>query len=183
MKINLYGHILILVAFFFSPISNTLIVKLSDLHTMAKRSDIVVHGYVGEKRVVTDNLNRLITLTDVEVIDGFYGAKTGEVITVYQVGGSKNGVIMPLLGGHQYQLGQEIILFGLQLDNAYVSYGAGQGKLDVVAKDGREIILEDLGDVSTVINGQQKTIKPIPLEFEDKNLAIGEIRKMVKSSK
>jgi hypothetical protein len=181
MKTNLYGHILIFVALFFSPISNTLIVRLSDLHTMARRSDIVVHGYVGEKRVVTDDLNRPITLTDIEVIDGFYGAKTGEIITVYQVGGSKNGVIMPLLGGHHYQLNQEVILFGLQLDNAYVSYGAGQGKLDVLAKDGHEFILEDLGDVSTVIDGQRKTIKPIPLEFDDKNLTMNEIGKMVKS--
>src|SRR5688572_25083234 len=106
----------------FSWPSSAILVKLTDLHTMAKRSDVVAHGRVGDQQVVEDNRGRLITLTSVEVYDGIYGAKTGEVIMVYQVGGEKNGLVMPLLGGHRYRFGEEVILFGLKLDNAYVSY-------------------------------------------------------------
>lgn len=169
---------------FFAYPSNTLIVKLTDLNTMAKRSDLVIHGYVGEQTVVTDDMGRLITLTDVEVIDGFYGAKTGEVITMYQVGGQKNGMVMPMLGGHQYTIGQEVILFGLKLDNTYVSYGAGQGKLDVVVKRGQETVIEDLGNVSALTrdgNGKTKATRPMPLEFSSKDLIMSEIKEMIKS--
>lgn len=179
LKIYLLGSIIL-----FAHASNTLIVKLTDLNTMAKRSDIVIHGYVGDQNVVIDGMGRLITLTDVEVIDGFYGAKTGEVITMYQVGGQKNGVVMPMLGGHQYTVGQEVILFGLKLDNTYVSYGAGQGKLDVVMKRGQETVIEDLGNVSALTrdgNGKTQATHPMPLEFSSKDLIMSEIKQMIKS--
>ncbi len=160
-----------------------LIVKLTDLHTMAKQSDIVIHGYVGDQRVTTDELGRLITLTEVEVIDGLYGAKTGEVITVYQVGGQKNGLVMPILGGQRYALGQELFLFGLKMDESYVSYGAGQGKLDVVNDNGQELVIEDLGNVSAVrkTSGKLDTFQPSPLSFQSKAMLIDEIKQMIKA--
>lgn len=165
----------------FSLPSSSLIVHLSDLQTMAKRSDMVAHGYVGDKRVVTDKLGRLITLTDIEVIDGLYGAKTGEIVTVYQVGGEKDGLVMPLMGGHVYQIGQEVIVFGLVLGDTYVSYGAGQGKLDVVNEDGHEIVREDLGDVGAVDpkSGGRRVYKPSPLSFDGKEILKDEIRLML----
>lgn len=162
----------------------SIIVKLTDLNTMAKRSDIVIHGYVGDQSVVNDDMGRLITLTDIEVIDGFYGAKTGEIITMYQVGGSKNGVIMPMLGGQRYQLGQEVVVFGLKLDNTYVSYGAGQGKLDVIVDGAQETVVEDLGDVSAMTrdgNGAVNAVRPMPLSFSSKELILQEIQEMTKS--
>lgn len=162
----------------------SIIVKLTDLNTMAKRSDIVIHGYVGDQSVVNDDMGRLITLTDIEVIDGFYGAKTGEIITMYQVGGSKNGVIMPMLGGQRYQLGQEVVVFGLKLDNTYVSYGAGQGKLDVIVDGVHETVVEDLGDVSAMTrdgNGAVNAVRPMPLSFSSKELILQEIQEMTKS--
>lgn len=165
----------------FSLPSSSLIVHLSDLQTMAKRADMVAHGYVGEKRVVTDKLGRLITLTDIEVIDGIYSAKTGEIITVYQVGGEKDGVVMPLMGGHVYNIGQEVIIFGLVLGDTYVSYGAGQGKLDVVNENGHEIVKEDLGDVGAIDmkTGGQRVYKPEPLSFDGKEILKDEIRLML----
>ena len=159
--------------------SMAVIVKLSDLQTMAKRSDIVVHGRVGEQTVTKDKLSRLITLTQIEVIDSLYGAKTGEVVTVYQVGGEKDGVVMPLLGGQKYSPGQEIFLFGLKLDNTYVSYGSGQGKLDIVNENGVEVVKEDLGDVS--IPTKSGAIKPVPDRFLGKNILKNEIRQMLKT--
>jgi hypothetical protein len=159
-----------------------LIVKLSDLHTMAKRSDIVVHGYIGEQRVITDELGRLITLTDIEVIEGLYGAKNGEIVTVYQVGGQKNGVVMPLIGGHLYQVHEELILFGLKLDDAYVSYGAGQGKFDIIKNEKDEHVIEDLGDIEIVQNamGNNTLMRPIPLSFPSKTTIKEEIKEMIK---
>jgi hypothetical protein len=165
----------------FSFPSLSRIVKLSDLHTMAKRSDLVAHGLVGDKRVVTDQLGRLTTLTDIEVIDGLYGAKTGEIVTFYQVGGEKDGVVMPLVGGHVYNLGSEVILFGLSLGEEYVNYGAGQGKLDVLNEYGRETVREDLGDIDSAYLADGKHLfKPAPLCFDGIEMLKSEIRLMLK---
>ncbi len=89
-----------------------IMVQLSDLVTMTKRSDLVIHGYVGDKSVIPDEFGRLITLTQIEVIDPIHNAKSGEIITVYQVGGEIPGLVAPILGGQNYSLGQEVILFG-----------------------------------------------------------------------
>lgn len=184
-RIKHYGMIVLLALVHWPSLA--LLVKLTDLQTMAKRSDIVIHGYVGDQRVLNDELGRLITLTEVEVIEGLHGAKTGEIITVYQVGGQKNGIVMPLLGGQQFIIGQQLFFFGLKIGlkmgDAYVSYGAGQGKLDVVSNHGEEQVIEDLGDV-TAISGKDsvsRSSKPSPLSFSSKVLLKEEIMHMIKS--
>jgi hypothetical protein len=174
---------LLFLLIFYHGSSLGFVVKLTDLHTMAKHSDIVIHGYVGEQRVSSDNLGRPITLTDIEVIDGLYGAKTGDVVTVYQVGGGKDGVVMPILGGQKYHVGQELILFGLKLGNTYVSYGAGQGKLDIIQNEGKEMVIEDLGDVVAVgaaRAGMGRLYHPSPLDYPSKSMIMNEIRLMIK---
>lgn len=167
-----------------SNASHALIVKLSDMQTMAQQSDIVIHGYVGEKNVVTDDMGRLVTLTQIAVIDGMYGAQTSDIITVYQVGGQKDGIVMPLLGGHTYELGQEVILFGLKLDDTYVSYGAGLGKLDVIQDQGNEVVREDLGSVSALSNDPKShdpVFRPMPLTYSSSTILKSEIREMLKT--
>ncbi len=149
MRAFFYG---VICAFFIGVHAHATIVKLGDLHTMAKQSDIVVHGYVGEQEVVTDELGRLITLSKVAVIDGLHGVATGDVITVRQVGGQGHGVVMPILGGQSYSVGQEIFFFGLKTGQEFVSYGAGQGKLDVVHVGNEDLVVEDLGDVGALMN-------------------------------
>jgi hypothetical protein len=171
---------------FFGEHSYTLVVQLSDLQTMAKRSDLVVHGYVGNQRVEKDSLGRPITLSEVEVVDGLYGAKSGEIITIYQVGGEKDGVHMPILGGHVYKVFQELIFFGLKVDNAYVSYGAGQGKLDIISVHKNENVREDLGNIIAVDpygRANSRGFVPLPLTFPEKDTLKNEIRLMLKDRK
>ncbi len=150
---------------------------------MAQRSDVVIHGYVGQQKVMTDERGRNITLSDIEVVEGLYGAKTGEIITLYQVGGDKNGVISPLIGGQRYELGQEVIFFGLKLGESFVSYGAGQGKLDINQKASTEKVREDLGDVSAVDSHSSmgaRAYRPAPLTFSDVDILKDEIKQMLK---
>lgn len=162
--------------------SHAHIVKLSDMQTMAKQSDVVIHGHVGEKKVTMDDLGRLVTLTDVEVLDGLHGAKTGEIITIYQVGGQKDGLVMPLLGGQLYHEGQELFFFGLKMGDAFVSYGAGQGKFDIVHDRGEELVREDLGNVSVIKNfSSLQPENPSPLTFESKSILKDEIKEMLKA--
>lgn len=160
---------------FFSLSSVALIVKLADLHTMAKKSDLVIHGYVGEKVSKLDELGRIITLTDIEVVDGLHGAKTGEVITFYQVGGQYNGTVMPIIGGQNFRVGSQVILFGLKMRDQYVSFGAGLGKLDI-AHDHDEVV-EDLGTVGAMENNT--VVQPTPLRFPDPTMVKDEIKLML----
>jgi len=169
---------------FAEPNLNATLVKLSDLQTMAQKSDVVFHGHVGDQHVSYDKLGRLITLTDIEVIDNLYGTKNGQVVTMYQVGGELNGVVMPLLGGHSYRIGQEVILFGLALKDNFVSFGPGQGKLDINQGENKAQVTEDLGNVS--IMGPRDAagvtiIEPDPLSFSSTELLKDEIRLMLKN--
>lgn len=172
---------ILLTLLFMGQSSRATIVKLSDLSTMAKKSDIVVHGIVGEQVVATDELDRLVTLSQIEVIDGLYGAKTGDVVTFYQVGGEKDGRVMPLLGGQKYNVGQEVILFGLELNNAFVSFGAGQGKLDIIKDKNGDLVIEDLGDVMAIGAKNSPIFRPIPDTFTGTETLKSEIRQMIRS--
>ncbi len=172
---------ILLTLFLISSSANALLVKLTDLHTMAKRSDVVIQGYIGDQRVVTDDLGRHVTFTDVEVIDGLHGAKTGEVITIFQVGGEKDGIVMPLLGGQRYEVGREIFFFGLKIDKAFVSYGAGQGKLDIVREGKEDMVIEDLGDVESVSKNGQVVMRPMPQTWTDVETLKKELKVMLKN--
>lgn len=185
---NLSGivSIVFLCLIYGSKSSWAVLVKLSDLQTMAEKSDVVFHGYVGEQQVTRDRMGRIITLTKLAVIDGLYGAQPGEIITFYQVGGELDGVVMPLIGGHVYRLGQEAILFGLTLKDTFVSFGAGQGKLDINPNDSEEPVREDLGDVSAVLpsaSGGFSVYTPTPLTYSSPDLLKDEIRLMLKNRK
>lgn len=162
-----------------------IIVKLSDLQTMAQKSDLVIHGYVGEQKVIKDELGRNVTISDVEVVDGLFGAKTGEIIQIYQVGGSSSGVNMPIIGGQKYNVGQELMFFGLSAGTKnYVSFGAGQGKLDIERHKSRTIVKEDLGNVGELRSnalGKKGIYAPEPLIYSDLDILKSEIRQMLKA--
>lgn len=181
--VNCFKFLLFLLIVF-SQSANSIIVKLSDMQTMAKNSDVIVHGYIGDQTISTDDMGRLITLTQIEVIDGLHGAKTGEVITIYQVGGQKNGVVMPIIGGQNYKFGEQVILFGLKLDDTFVSFGAGQGKFDLIKESNSDLIKEDLGNVHSIRKnsfGKTEIIKPDPLTYNELEDFKNEIKLMIKS--
>jgi hypothetical protein len=165
------------------------IVKLSDLQTMANQSDVVFHGYVGEQHVDYDSMGRIVTLSEIEVVDPLYGVKSGQVYTIYQVGGELNRVVQPLLGGQTYNIGQELILFGLLVKNnlrdTIVSFGVGQGKLDIMpsANTNGDSVVEDLGNISALLPSTSASLSvsaPVPLSFSSTDVLKDEIRLMLK---
>lgn len=166
----------------FSSLSFAETIQRSDLGAMSKKSDIIIHGYVGDQSVSEDKMGRIITLTQIEVIDALKKSKTGQIITVYQVGGTKDGVVSPIMGGQKFNFGEQVILFGLTVgDGKYVPYGKGQGKFDVKSE---KFITEDLGDVSDIsmqINGSLRTIHASPRTFDDLKLFKEEIKAILKS--
>lgn len=162
-------------------LSALVVQKLADLNTMAQKCDAILHGYVGEQEVKLDEYGRPVTLTKVEVIDGLYGVKTGQVVTLYQVGGTLNGITLPIVGGQNYQVGQEVIFFGLKAGDSLVNFGAGQGKLDVSTSTHLDQVTEDLGTISALPSAGKtgESVRPLALSFPDVELLKNEIRLMV----
>jgi hypothetical protein len=177
------GFVLLLTVCLLAQRSLGVIVKLADLQTMAQQSDAILHGRVGDQQTLYDQMGRLITLTEVEVIDDLYGVKS-KVVTIYQVGGELKGVVMPLLGGHSYRFGQEIIFFGLSLKDTLVSFGVGQGKFDINPHNSDEKVREDLGSVATLepyVAGSLGVFAASPLSFFSVDTLKDEIRLMLKN--
>lgn len=141
------------------------VVVLHSLEEMTQRSDVIVHARVADQRVERKGEVGIITLTDIEVIDGIKGAKPGDVMTIYQVGGSLNGEHAWISGAHKHRVGEEMVLFAVRHGEQIVSYGVGLGKF-LVERDGTvPSVREDLGDVAVMektADGQLRFTSPEP---------------------
>jgi hypothetical protein len=84
------------------------------------------------------------------VLDGIAGAKTGDVLTLFQVGGQKDGRVSWIAGAHRFVVGEELVVFATQpaaLQGRIVPYGIGFSLFSV--KDGVDgkHVEELVGDV------------------------------------
>ena len=143
------------------------VVVMHSLEEMTRRSEIVVEARVADQRVVEED-GRIITLTDIEVIDGLKGAKPGDIMTIYQVGGTLNGTRMWIEGAHRYEIGEQMVLFGVRHGERVVSYGVGLGKFRIVYDGGFQTVVEDLNGVVVMKPGTQGNAEfqaPAPRNF------------------
>lgn len=130
------------------------VVVLHSLEEMSRRSEVIAHARVAERHVVKEGPG-VVTLTELEVIDGLKGAKAGDILTVYQVGGELDGVRHWIEGAHEYEMGEEIVLFAVRHGERVVSYGVGVGKFRVVYDGAFRRVVEDLGDVVVLQRDEQ----------------------------
>ena len=172
------------IVFIYSYQISTTTVKLSNLVDMSAKSEIIVHGIVGEQKVKIDKYLRPITLTKIEIIDPIYNSTAKKVITVYQVGGKTSEGVYPIIGGQSYQVGQQVILFGLKFNDKFVSYGLGQGKFNVSINQNTSKVIEDLGNIEEFNPRSPFThVSPSPLIYEDLELFKKEIRSIIQHVK
>jgi hypothetical protein len=140
------------------------VVVLHSLEEMSRTSEVIVHARVAE-RSVREEGHGVVTLTELEVIDGLKGAKAGDVLTVYQVGGELDGVRKWIEGAHEYAIGEEVVLFAVRHQDRVVSYGVGVGKFRVVYDGAFRRVIEDLGDVVVLepdAKGEARFVSPTP---------------------
>ena len=110
-----------------APAAATVVV-VPTMEEMTHRSDVVVHCVVREVTVEEDRPGRLVTLTSLEVLDGIAGAKAGDLLTLFQVGGEKDGRVAWISGAHHFVVGEELVVFAVQppaLNGRIVPYGIG----------------------------------------------------------
>jgi hypothetical protein len=151
-------------AMVFAAQAQATVVVMHSVEEMTRRSDVVVHARVADQRVVREG-PRVVTLTDIEVIDGYKGAKPGDVLTVYQVGGDLDGVKAWIAGAHEHKVGEEMVFFAVKHGERVVSYGVGLGKFSVVHDGALTRIVEDLGEVAVMqptADGQAQFTSPEP---------------------
>ena len=123
------------------------VVYIDDLQTMTRQSDVVIHAVVADQTVKEDGDGRILTISTLEILYGLKGAKTGELITLYQVGGELGGRVLKVLGAQNYTFGEEVVLFGVRLGDMIVSYSVGLGKFKVLRDDNQIRVVEDLNDL------------------------------------
>jgi hypothetical protein len=116
---------------------------------MARESDVVVRARVDSQQVVWDERQvRVLTLTSIDVIDGIKGCSKGERLTIYQVGGTLDGVTFDVPGALRFAPGEEMVFFAKRFKGQIASYGMGLGKFRVVEQDGRRVVMPEYGDVA-----------------------------------
>lgn len=154
------------------------------LEQMAQDSDVVVYARVGSQQVQWDKTHsRVLTLTTIEVIDAVKGARKGDVLTIYQVGGSLDGVTYKITGALRFVPGEQMILFAERYKDMIVSYGMGLGKYRVMDAGGRKTVQPEYGDVAFVQRGAEGEFVPSPRpDNKVQSLAdfLRELRKMIR---
>jgi hypothetical protein len=144
------------------------VVVFQDMATMAKKSDVIAHVVVRDQKVEEEASGRLITLTTLEVLESFKGTKTGEVLTLFQVGGELGGRRQWISGAHTYAMHEQMVLFGVVHKGRVLSYGIGLGKFKVEGEGESAIIREDITDVVAARpgpSGKMEMHKPTARSF------------------
>lgn len=173
--------LVVLCLFAFAAESRATVVVLHDLEEMTRRSEVIVHARVADQRVTRED-GRIVTLTDVEVIDGLKGAKAGDVLTIYQVGGTLDGMRAWIEGAHEYQVGEEVVLFAVRHRDRVVSYGVGVGKFRVIYDGAFRRVVEDIHGVVEMKRGEAGDVRmqtPTPREFPSFERFQDEVRSFV----
>jgi hypothetical protein len=148
------------------------VVVVPTMEEMTHRSDVVVHCVVREVVVEEDRPGRIVTLTSLEVLDGIAGAKTGDVLTLFQVGGEKDGRVAWISGAHHFVVGEELVVFAVQppaLNGRIVPYGIGFSVFAVKdGVDGKHIeeIGGDVVQLQRTADGASKMSAVEPRRFE-----------------
>ena len=140
--------------FLFAQASQATIISPHTIEEMTARADVIVHARVVEQRVRADG-PRLVTETQIEIIESLKGAKTGDIKTIFQVGGTLNGMTQKIVGTHTHQIHEEMLLFAMNYKDGLISYGVGAGKYIVERSPEGELVIEDVQDVSIVRRTEQ----------------------------
>ncbi len=125
------------------------VVRPVKLSQMTAEAEVIVHGRVGAQEVTREpETGRILTFTFIEVIEAVKGAKAGDLLTLYQVGGALHGVTAVIPGASRFAPGEEIVLFAMRFRGRVVTYGIGLGKYVVHERNGMKTVAPEYGDVS-----------------------------------
>jgi hypothetical protein len=186
--------------------SATVVVQPS-LDRLATRAEVIVHAVVEEQSVTAGEVGgRVLTLSRLKVLDGLKGAKAGETLTLYQVGGRQGNRVARVIGANGFGIGEEVVIFGARflaqdtvkfLQGArrggvpwatlhptggfIVTYGIGLGKFAVDRTGPVPMAIEELGDVAVLVPTSKGLLVPGPWARREQPLDVflDEVRALV----
>lgn len=158
------------------------VVRIPPLEEMTHGSDVVVHARVVDQLVARED-GRVVTRTTLEVIEGVKGQKAGDLVVVFQVGGTLDGATSWITGAHRFQLHDEVVLFGVRKTQGaatgeIVSYGIGVGVFEVVRDAAGAKAVERIGDV-VVATKDGRFEAPAPRAPVALNVFLADLRRVV----
>lgn len=142
------------------------VVVMPTLEEMAVAAEIIAHVKVGAPRTERDGKGRIITITPLEVIEGVKGAKAGDALGVFQVGGSLEGRSSWIAGAHHFVEGEELVFVGVRHTRgpgSVIPYGIGFGLFAVTRDDFGVRVVETMGDVVAMeksADGRLRQVSP-----------------------
>lgn len=165
----------------------TVVVKTS-LEEMTLRSEVVMQAVVVEQKVVEDKPGKIVTLTTLRVVDGISGVKTGDVVTVYQIGGRLGDTAAWIPGAHHFKQGEEIVFFGVKLAKRpghVVPWAIGYGLFDILDDvDGRHVheVVGDVVAAERTAAGETKMVGLEPRRFDSLDAFKADLRAILDGS-
>jgi hypothetical protein len=120
------------------------------LAEMTRDSEVIVHARVGPQEVRWQD-GRAVTLTEIEVLAALKGELVpGDLTTIFQVGGTAQGVTFRIPGALRFERDEEMVFFAKRYQGMLVSYGMGLGKYVVRRASGHVSVAPSFGDVAFV---------------------------------
>jgi hypothetical protein len=100
------------------------------IERMALDAEVIVRGVVrAQETTWSDGNTAILTYSDIEVLAAVKGARAGDVVRVYQVGGTLDGFTHTVHGARLLSLGQQLTFFGKRFRDMVVPLGLGIGQL------------------------------------------------------
>lgn len=167
------------VSLFSEPAAATTVLDVP-MAQMARESHVIVRARVEAQDVRWDKRReRILTFTRLSVLEAVKGAKPGEQLTVYQVGGELDGKVMRIPGAVELTPGEEIVFFAVRHKDWIVSYGMGLGKYRVFSRDGKLHVAPAYGDVSFMERAPDGRLRPASPDTTDRPLEVflGDVRR------
>ncbi len=140
------------------------VVVMPSLEEMAVTAEVIAHVKVGAPRSERDGKGRIITLTPMAVIEGVKGAKAGDALEVFQVGGAVDGATAWIAGAHHFREGEELVFVGVRHSRgpgSVVPYGVGFGLFAVERDDFGIRVVETMGDVMAMEKGKDGRLRQV----------------------
>lgn len=126
------------------------VVVVPSLEEMAVAAEVIAHVRAGAPHVEQDDKGRFVTLTPLSVIEGVKGAKAGDQLEVFQLGGGLEGKGGWIVGAHRFVEGEELVFVGVRHKRgpgSVIPYGIGFGLFQVKRDDFGVSVVEVVGDV------------------------------------
>jgi hypothetical protein len=158
-------------------VAGATLMKYFEVEELARLATDVFRGQVVATETYWDaGRTRIYTAVRVRVDETLKGAAApGETVTVTQLGGEKDGVLLDFVGRPRFAAGESVVLFTRRGRGAdYLVVGLRQGKMRLAGDQ----VERDFSGLTLIADGGLGR-PPRPLQVARQSLTLGELRRRV----